>query len=116
MQAVFKNPKAFSFEIISDTASQAVFGFTERQAEILARGKQHKDEGSPLRKKVTPVMHQTLQTGEALLLMNTRALNTFSEFLNEIGKDAEGKGKDELEVRLLGWIRHCFTLATASAI
>lgn len=113
---MFKNPKAFSFEKISAEASNKVFGLTEHQKEILARGRGENEIGSPLARKVNAAMHHALQTGDALLEMNTRALNCFAGFLDEIGKNDQGKGKDELEVRLSGWIRHTFTLATSAAI
>lgn len=82
--------------------------------DILSDGGSKEREGDeyPLAKEITHGMHAALQNGEALLEMNTRALNRFAKFLDPIGR---GK-KKEKDVRLLAWVRHCFTIATMEAM
>jgi hypothetical protein len=110
IQAVFKAPKVFSFDKISIDASEKIFGFTERQVEILSRGGVKDTENAyPLAKDVAHLMHQTLQASDALLEMNTRALNRFAKFLEPVGKE-------EMPLRLMAWLRHTFTLSTMSAL
>lgn len=114
VQAIFKAPRIFSFDRISVDASSKVFGFTQRQMEILSAGgsKDGKGDEYPLAKEVAHGMHAALQNGEALLEMNTRALNRFAKFLDPIER---GKDKEK-EVRLLAWVGHCFTIATSEAM
>jgi len=77
--------------------------------EILSVGKTPDSDVYPLAKEVTSEMHKTLQASDALLVMNTRALNRFATFLNPIGAK-------EKTVRLLAWVRDCFTIATTEAL
>jgi hypothetical protein len=109
MQAIFKNPKSFSFDEISIEASAKIFGFTKRQMDILSRPKEGSTDKYPLAKEITHVMHTTMISGPPLLQMNSRALNRFTKFVNPIGP----KG---LEVTLYEWLRHTFTLATMEAL
>jgi hypothetical protein len=60
-------------------------------------------------KKTHQGMHISMSPGHGLLEMNTRALNSFAVFLNEI--DTEEKPVD-----LYAWLADCFTVASAEAL
>jgi hypothetical protein len=59
--------------------------------------------------KTSRGMHKSMQTGSSLLQMNSRALNQFAVFLNEIGST-------EKQITLWHWVRDCFNLASAEAL
>lgn len=59
--------------------------------------------------KTSRGMHVSMQASGSLLQMNSRALNQFAVFLNEIGNT-------EKSVNLWHWVRDCFNLASAEAL
>ncbi|KAH7412686.1 cytochrome P450 [Cadophora sp. MPI-SDFR-AT-0126] len=111
VQAVYRNAKTLSFDPISTAASKRIFQMTDRQMELL-RGSAHGVEDGeelPVAKATYKIMHATMQTGPSLNEMNTRALNKFATFLEDI--DDEGQ-----EATLFEWLKHHFTIATAEAL
>ncbi|CZR52713.1 related to cytochrome P450 7B1 (oxysterol 7-alpha-hydroxylase) [Phialocephala subalpina] len=109
VQAVYKNPKAFSFDPIFIDASQRIFGMSKDHMKIITK-KDPSDtsDGFPLSKATQSIMHSSMAAGPALLEMNARALTSFSRFLECL----EGP----TTVNLYSWLFRTFTVATAEAI
>jgi hypothetical protein len=54
-------------------------------------------------------MHQAMAPGQSLLEMNSRALTTMAQYLDQIGTDEQPK-------RLYRWTRDVLTIAAANAL
>jgi hypothetical protein len=107
IQAVFRNSKAITFEPIANAGSERVFAISKPKMEALL--KHEGDSKDSTMAKTTGGMHTSLLPGPKLLEMNSRALDTFAVFLENI--DSDGKA-----INLHAWVRDCFTLSSAEAV
>ena len=106
--AVFRNPSDLSFETIFVDASKRVFQIEERPMNIINK-KSDPKEGLPLVRNLQRTMHSTMAVGKSLLDMNARALNSFADFLNDIGTESQRKN-------FYRWVRDSFTISSAAAV
>ena len=106
-QAVFRNSKALSFDPIAITGSERIAQISKETIKKLEASPDSKH--SSYVEKTTKGMHASMQAGAPLLQMNSRALNRFAVFLNEIDTR-------EKQIDLYKWVRDHFTLASAEAM
>ncbi|KAG0649367.1 Cytochrome P450 monooxygenase [Hyphodiscus hymeniophilus] len=107
VQAVFRNSKSLSFEPIAFKGSQRILQMGKEEIEKLGASPDFKH--ADYMDKINKGMHASLQPGAPLFEMNSRALNRFAVFLNEIDTT-------EKQINLYTWVRDHFTLASADAM
>lgn len=95
---------------VSIAASDRIFGISKEGMQILKHHPPGTNE-NPFLKKMDQVMHNSMSPsqGKGLFEMNTRALNSFANFLKNI--DSAGT-----QLNLYDWLTNCFTTASAEAL
>lgn len=97
-----------SFDPITLIGSERLFAAPKDRMKLLTHVPSHDKNDSVIR-TTTRGMHTSMLPGAPLLEMNSRALNGFAVFLNEIRTTEQPRN-------LYTWIRDCFTLASAEAL